>query len=731
AIERRHLDAKEFKPAQFANDYLAAVRAKLQERLEGRSLTAVTLLGLTADAKVPSRRSLEAGLRTGLLGAIDATPGMISLTRDQMLPIVAEKTFQKPAALWNAAWTIEGGIAPLENNRIELGLRLRSLGGTAKSHDAKAAGTQDELPRMIREVWRDLLKAAGNTTVPKERDPYAVADEAERLLREAEWLQNIGRRNEVLPMVEAALFLGADPPHALSIQLLARFCTRTFWPPSFMIRYYPGRIDYPDPRQPDVMQMGASHLDDTLDLLRFTADSFNHHHDAIIKKTDVDIGSSIQRADEATFWRLLHYFVGLRVIMQPQRMDAGQLAMLQQYDSELDGFVRRMIDPSQSERRLIYYFKQSFNYYEASHFATVPAIPERLVESLIRLPDKSRGVEELFDRRKQGERNAIYYNISYDVRNPGYHLTREEIFCRQWEKSMQGRDVPHAAIRRAEISFMRSSGAARVLAARSLQQAHLAEKGDSQTSMAVCVPLENLDRYLPTLDKAKQGLVDEKPSSELPTPVPPPTPVAQPVPAPQPPVVKREVAALEVTRIVDVRGNMADKAAVLTNPFVDPLDRPLLWFLLQSVPDWNIQPNWVPDNNGPPPSYYPVNRPWLLAVDCSDGQYRQRIDLAASPGLWPRVSPKSLQWGSIDYGEADHWVEIIASDSAFLVHVLWGNMTWSSQSLEWRLNANTVVRIDRRSGKVTEIPGLPLGFEQGSGARPPLGTSIGDSFFVS
>jgi hypothetical protein len=58
-------------------------------------------------------------------------------------------------------------------------------------------------------------------------------------------------------------------------------------------------------------------------------------------------------------------------------------------------------------------------------------------------------------------------------------------------------------------------------------------------------------------------------------------------------------------------------------------------------------------------------------------------------------------------------------------------MSEVSSSLKWRLNANTVVRIDRRSGKVTEIPGLPLGFEQGSGARPPLGTSIGDSFFVS
>ncbi|MCX6867868.1 MAG: hypothetical protein NTV46_16955, partial [Verrucomicrobia bacterium] len=123
--------------------------------------------------------------------------------------------------------------------------------------------------------------------------------------------------------------------------------------------------------------------------------------------------------------------------------------------------------------------------------------------------------------------------------------------------------------------------------------------------------------------------------------------------------------------------------------------------------------------------------PWLLAVDCSDGKYRQRIDLAASPGLWPRGSPKSLQWGSIEYGVGLHCVEIIASDSAFLVHVLWGNMSRMIPTPEWRLNANTVVHIDRRSGKVMEVPGLPVGFEPGHGASPPRGTSIGDSFFVS
>ena len=727
AIERRHVDAKEFKPAQFANDYLAAVRAKLQERLEGRSLTAVTLLGLTADDKVPSRRSLEAGLRTGLLGAIDATPGMISLTRDQMLPIVAEKTFQKPAALWNAAWTIEGGIAPLENERIELGLRLRSLGGTATSHDAKAAGTQDELPRMIREAWRDLLKAAGNTAVPKERDPAALAAEAARLLREAEWFMNMGHCNEAMPMAEAARFLGADPLHAISIQLHARFETRTY----LRNRYFSGDWGIPpDPRQPDVMQMVASHLDENLDFLRLTAELYNRHHDAIIQWTDVkNVSTTEQEKDEDIFWRLLEYFVGLRVVLQPQRMDAGQLAMLEQYDRELDGFVRRMIDPSQNDRRLRYYFSSHLNFedYEASQFAAVPALPERLVETLIRLPETCRNVNRLFNSRLGIDRQESPWEIS----DPGYHLTKEEILCRQLEKFMQGRDVPRAAIRRAEIAFMRSSGAGRVLAARRLQQAHEAEMAAGQTSMLDYVLLAPLDRYLPTLDKTKQGLVDEKPSSELPPPVPQPTPVPQPAPVPQPPVVKREVAALEVTRIVDVRGNMADKAAVLSNPFVDPLDRKLLWFLLQSVPDWNIPPGWVLDVRGTPPSYYPVNRPWLLAVDCSDGQYRQRIDLAASPGLWPQGSPKSLQWGSIDYGEGWHWVEIIASDSAFLVHVLWGNMSRISPSLEWRLNANTVVRIDRRSGKVMEIPGLPLGFEQGSGARPPLGTSIGDSFFVS
>ncbi|MCX6868288.1 MAG: hypothetical protein NTV46_19195, partial [Verrucomicrobia bacterium] len=205
--------------------------------------------------------------------------------------------------------------------------RLRSLGGTATSHDAKAAGTPDELPRMIREVWRDLLQAAGNTAVPKERDPAAVAAEAARLLREAEWLLNTGRYNEATSMAEAARFLGADPPHAISIQLVARFETRTY----LRNRYSSGdwRIP-PDPRQPDVMQMVASHLDENLDFLRLTAELYNRHHDAIIQWIDLKNVLTIkQEMDEHIFWRLLNYFVGLRVVLQPQRMDAGQLAMLQ------------------------------------------------------------------------------------------------------------------------------------------------------------------------------------------------------------------------------------------------------------------------------------------------------------------------------------------------------------------------------------------------------------------
>ncbi|MCX6868289.1 MAG: hypothetical protein NTV46_19200 [Verrucomicrobia bacterium] len=388
-----------------------------------------------------------------------------------------------------------------------------------------------------------------------------------------------------------------------------------------------------------------------------------------------------------------------------------------------------MIDPSQNDRRLSYYFsgRHNFNDYEASHFAAVPAIPERLVESLIRLPDKPRYVEELFNSRL----GIVRIDSPWKISDPGYHLTKEEILCRQLEKSMQGRDVPCAAIRRAEIAFMRSSGAGRVLAARRLQQAHEAEMAAGQTFMLDYVLLAPLDRYLPTLDKARQGMVDEKPSGKLPPPV------------PQPPVVKREVAALEVARIVDVRGTMADKAAVLSNPFVDPLDRKLLWFLLQSVPVWNIPYSWVSVENGHAIErlFYAVNRPWLLAFDCSDGKYRQQIDLAASPGLWPRGSPKSLQWGSIEPSCGWGSVEMIASDSAFLVHVLWGNRSNIRPTLEWRLNANTVVLIDRRSGKVTEVPGLPLDFRAtvtgatgvtlfGAEFCRPISTSIGDSFFV-
>ena len=182
-------------------------------------------------------------------------------------------------------------------------------------------------------------------------------------------------------------------------------------------------------------------------------------------------------------------------------------------------------------------------------------------------------------------------------------------------------------------------------------------------------------------------------------------------------------AALEVSRIVDLRDNMAAKAAVLSNPYVDPQDRRLLWFRLQSVPDWKIP--LVHANAST--TLYPVNRLWLLALDCTDGKYKKRIDLTSVPGLWPEGSPKSLKSGSLDHG-----FEALPSDSAFLVHVHWGDLGPMAPTADWLLNSNAVVRIDRKSGTVTEGPGLTADFHMQylGGAPVPLGTSIGDSFFV-
>ena len=813
AIERRHVDAKEFKPEAFSKEFLAAVRAKLQERLEGRALTAVTLLGLTADDRLFSRRSLESTLRTGLLGRIDATPGMITLTREQVQPIMAEKTFRKPEALWNAAWTIEGGIAPLANERIELALRLRSLGGTAKSHDAKASGAPDELPRMIRDVWRDLLRATGNTVLPKERDAEAVAAEGARLLREAEWLLNTGRSTEVLPLVEAALFLGADPAQAVYIQLIARYRTRAFRPPSPINEDYPSLIDHSDPRWSDVMQLGASHLDDTLDYLRLAAESLARHRDAID-----------QSKCRFIFWNLMDYFVGMSAMLQPQRMDAAQLALLKQFDRELDGYVRLLLDPARGLHPSSETCFEHFGPYEARHFDAVPAIPELLVEALLGLTENTRGVHELFGGMLATGRHTIDRNgFSAGISEPGYRSTKTEILCRHLEKAMQSREVPHAAIRRAEVAFIRSSGAGRAQAARNVLDSRVAEMGAGWTPLAECVPFEALARWVPMIGERDPWLVEGcgfyrsmSPPALRPFTVRCPAHPhlllpglvqhAQDTPdlrlrlseyiyardtlrnlndAQSPAASKQRMitritdliakdlddaitsgrpraiamdmldgasmvdlcfglslhgsirkkfgprlglgggaATLEATRLVDLRDTMADKAAVLTNLFVDPLDRRLLWFELQSVPGWAMRH----ENAGDVPRIYPVNRPWLLAFDCAAGEYRQRIDLALSPGLWPQGSPKSLSAGSLEEG-----CTMLASDSAFLAHVRWGNRSLVPPTVEGYRNANTVVRIDRKSGKVVEVPGLRMGLHSGTGGAGdsiPLGTAIGESFFV-
>lgn len=787
ALERRHVDAKEFKPAQFSIDYLTEVRGKLQERLDGHALTAVTMLGLTAEADMTSQTTLETTLRIGLLREIDATPGMISMTRDQMQPVVMEKTFQKPGALWGAAWTIEGGIAPLGGQRIELGLRLRSLGTDGKSHDVKVAGAHDELPRMVREAWKNLLAAAGNTAPPKERDPKAAATEAARLLREAEWLANLNRPAEALPMVEAALFLGADPLRAVPVQLASRLAVLISRNPTAKL----GGTS--DPRMPVLMQIEAAQLGESLELLRLSSETLTRYRAEFVKRGDFP----------KIYWSLLYEFVSRRTLLQPQRMDKAQLALWRPFDTELTAFARNMLESTRDNEDRVSYFEH-FEDYEVRHFEAVPVLPEMIAEAITRQTTRLTTFNRSFFR-------FIEADSVWRFRDIGSRTSKGEILCRHLEKAMQGRDIPIAALRRAEIAFIRSTGETRTQAARDLMEARTLALTHNPTNLVECVRVEVLSRWVPMIGEGNlsarydNGVSDLSPLSpnmrvpahgdlllagllqrpyaapdlafrqavylegeemvtfELDPKIgrsadyiafrqrligdaidlawrnPKASPTAldllegaglldrclgtnyrRPLEARFAPLLKKgDVDILTADAVFDLRGQLADKAAFISHPFIEPQNRRILWLQLQPVLDWNT----------PLENRFPIGRPWLVAVDCVDRKFVQQIDLAASPGLWPGGSPRTMKQGFLGLtNDTD-----IASDSAFLLSVYWGDRVDSSGHSTALANrySNTTVTIDRKTGKVTALPkrsGSDLN-HGGGGDYLNRATAIGESFF--
>jgi len=782
-FDRLIIALKEFNADTFSADYLARVRRKLDSQSGGGAPTGITMLDITADPKVPQGRTLANILHAGLLQEIDEIPGLIALTREQLEPLATEKILKQSGALWGAAWTLEGGLSPGAGGQVELAVRLRSLGSKPISHDVKVVGSPDHPQVMVREAWRkiaallDKSVAVDKDSAPEQR----AATEAARLMREAEWLTNCKRPWEAVQLIDAALYLGADPMKALHLRMRIRWESRHFWNPRELfgsVYYNSSAFGYP--LRPEFHDYARRWVSEHLELLRMTSETLDRVQQILKEHPD-----EIRNKPYEDFWLYWGSLATYRSQLVPAHMNAEQLATLKEFDAELETFFKRLLpllvkNPDELEKLFC-----DYEHY-TEHFRAIPWLGGLIADEIIR----------------------TWPSTQADYR-PWHDRGKADIICALLEKAMVGKDIPFRELRQAEIAFLRSSGEQRIVAARHLLQTRITTGSRIKTPITKWVPLWPMltkdfngnttltphgEWIIPSLvqspdlvpdmfvrhqiygpyisdwlkagqdgqgkDAVRQGLTanldrrineaatkglgaaawDDIRSSvslldkifgfALAGEMEPRIAKLRPqVPAEkfgskgQFPILNLE-GGVDTKLLADVRSGVTDKPAMITHTMIDPKNRHLLWVVLQPYQDWDFKLRECQTSSQ---QSVVACQPWLLAIDCRDGHTVHKINLATIPDLHSHASPDTMAFQRFDYAV---FRDIIANDTHLLIQIIWGRDPDSPVR-----PMVSLVSINRETEEIQLLP-PKMGIEDwvmtdnNYQKRGPAAVGLGDSFYV-
>jgi len=228
AVHREHIYGQSFSPDKDMSDLLERAARALDAAARNERHQAITLLSFSARDGLPNQLTLAKTLRAAVQSEVDSTPGLISLTRAQSSRLVEEQSLQGKNTVWGASHLIEGAISPVDDGKIKVALRLETLrNGKSVKTDAEAIGDINSLSKLVFEAWQKLFghtegvlsTAPGAPDAEKDALEHALL-EAQRLLREAEWLYSVGASPEVvLPLIESASALGAPPSAIIPMHL--------------------------------------------------------------------------------------------------------------------------------------------------------------------------------------------------------------------------------------------------------------------------------------------------------------------------------------------------------------------------------------------------------------------------------------------------------------------------------------------------------------------------------
>jgi hypothetical protein len=226
SIAREHIDAEAFNPNQSVKPLLDRFHASLRDARAGNRPTAVTLLPFSAKQEIPNSQAVASLFRAAAESEVDSTPGMLTVGMDEIEAIAGEQNIGAESnSYWAAAFTLEGALQPAGEDRISVTLRMRSMGNANHGiHDHTETGNHSDLVALVSLAWKRLIEKAGATSPSVKYDdqtPNQKKAEAERLLREAEWLISLRNGKEAVPLLERAHLLGANPEKLVSLHYQA------------------------------------------------------------------------------------------------------------------------------------------------------------------------------------------------------------------------------------------------------------------------------------------------------------------------------------------------------------------------------------------------------------------------------------------------------------------------------------------------------------------------------
>ena len=454
-FDRLIVAAKEFNSDTFCGNYLARVRSKLDSQNGAAAPAGITLLDISADPNVPQGRTLANLLHAGMLQEIDSTPGLIALTREQMEPLATEKLLKQSGALWGAAWTLEGGLSPGEGDQVVLAVRLRSLGRDPISHDVKVAGSPEYPQVMVQEAWRKLAILIGNgeatatATTPEQR----AATEAARLLREAEWLAASPKVWEAIPIIDAALYLGADPMKALRLRMRIHWDSLHFGNPRLQFgSVYDSNQAWGYPLWPEFHDYARRWVSEQLEFLRLTSETLDRTLQILKEQPNGIRNESFQ-----DFWLYWDCLAKFRSQLVPAHLNPEQLAALKEFDAELEALCKRLLPLVKSPSTLGELLSSSEHF--TQHFRVIPWLGRLIAGEIV--------------RTWPAEQDVYLTPLFTCPAFPQLEPACMGVIADLLEQAMRGKDLRFGGLRKAELGVLRSTGTQQRDAARTLAHARI------------------------------------------------------------------------------------------------------------------------------------------------------------------------------------------------------------------------------------------------------------------